>query len=163
MRWSSFVINHKNFPFISRLQKFILSLFISSKNDLLSVCTCIHIYRYTRSSWENVNLDVCFYVLIAMPLQSQESLNRPVFVLEILNRFWTLLKILNRVWTLLKIAENSEQILNITQNSEQILSIAKNSEQILNITVKIFNRLKKIITWNLFQMIFFFNVINLYI
>jgi hypothetical protein len=118
MRWSSFVINHNNFPFISRLQKFILSLFISSKNDLLSVCTCIHIYRYTRSSWENVNLDVCLYVLIAMLLQSQESLNRPVVVLEILIRVWTdsehclqfwtesghyskLLKILNRFWAFL--------------------------------------------------------------
>jgi hypothetical protein len=80
-----------NFPFISRLQKFILSLFISSKNDLLSVCTCIHIYRYTRSSWENVNLDVCYYVLIAMPLQSQEILNITEQILnitvKIVNRF----------------------------------------------------------------------------
>ena len=37
-------------------------------------------------------------------LQSQESLNGPVFVLESLNR----------VWKLLKIAEKSEQSLNIT-------------------------------------------------
>ena len=50
-----------------------------------------------------------------LTLQSQEILNRPVFVLDILksvwkfrtllkilNRFWTLLKILNRFWTLLK-------------------------------------------------------------
>ena len=37
MRWSSFVINHNNAPFTSRLQKLILSLFISSKNDLLSL------------------------------------------------------------------------------------------------------------------------------
>ena len=139
MRWSSFVINHKNFPFISRLQKFILSLFISSKNDLLSVCTCIHIYRYARSSWENVNLDVCFYVLIAMPLQSQESEQTSFCARrseseQILNiaknseNYSKLLKILNRIWALLKI---------------------------LNITVNIFNRFKKIITWNLLQMIFF--------
>ena len=52
---------------------------------------------------------------ITLTLQSQEILNRPVFVLDILksehywtllkilNRFWTLLKILNRFWTLLKI------------------------------------------------------------
>ena len=36
------------------------------------------------------------------PLQSQEILNRPVFVLEILKsvwKFWKLLKILNRFWT----------------------------------------------------------------
>jgi hypothetical protein len=82
-------------------------------------------------------------------LQSQEILNRPVFVLEILKsvwkllkilkRFWTLLKILNRFWKLLKIlnrfwtdSENSEQILNIAENSEQILNITENSEQILN-------------------------------
>jgi hypothetical protein len=63
-----------------------------------------------------------------LPLQSQEILNRPVFVLDILNiteqywKFWTLLKILNnteyywKFWTLLK-------ILNITENSEQILNI----------------------------------------
>ena len=62
-------------------------------------------------------------------LQSQEILNRPVFVLDILKsvwkfwkllkilkRFWKLLKILNRFWTLLK-------ILNIAENSEQILKI----------------------------------------
>jgi hypothetical protein len=58
-------------------------------------------------------------------LQSQEILNRPVFVLEILKsvwKFWKLLKIL-------KIAENSEQILKILN----ILKIAENSEQILNI------------------------------
>ena len=36
MRWSSFVVNHKNAPFTSRLHK-LISLFISSKNDLLSV------------------------------------------------------------------------------------------------------------------------------
>ena len=71
-------------------------------------------------------------------LQSQEILNRPVFVLDILKnvrKFWKLRKILKRFWTLLKIlkiAENSE-------NSEQILKIAENSEQILNIT-EILNR-----------------------
>ena len=56
-------------------------------------------------------------------LQSQEILNRPVFVLEIAENSEQILKI----------AENSEQILNITENSEQILNIAENSEQILNI------------------------------
>ena len=85
---------------------------------------------------------VCVCVCIVVSLQSQEILNRPVFVLDILkclrilkinknfekilNKFWKflkLLKILNRFWTLLKIAENSEQILNITENSEQILNI----------------------------------------
>jgi hypothetical protein len=54
---------------------------------------------------------------IIVSLQSQEILNRPVFVLEIL-----------------KITQNSEQILNIAENSEQILKIAENSEQILKIT-----------------------------
>ena len=82
-------------------------------------------------------------------LQSQEILNRPVFVLDILkilkitknsekilNITEQILKILNRFWTLLKIlniAENSEQILKIAENSEQILNITENSEQILNI------------------------------
>ena len=79
-------------------------------------------------------------------LQSQEILNRPVFVLDILksiwkllkilkrfwtllkilNRFWKLLKILNRFWTLLKILNRFWtllKILNITENSEQILNI----------------------------------------
>jgi hypothetical protein len=36
-------------------------------------------------------------------LQSQEILNRPVFVLDILKSVWKLLKILKRFWTLLKI------------------------------------------------------------
>ena len=65
---------------------------------------------------------------ITLTRQSQEILNRPVFVLDILNsqHYWTLLKILN-------INENSEQILNIAENSEQILNITENSEQILNI------------------------------
>jgi hypothetical protein len=53
-------------------------------------------------------------------LQSQEILNRPVFVLDILKSVWKLLK-------------NSEKILNMTENSEQILKIAENSEQILKI------------------------------
>ena len=85
-------------------------------------------------------------------IQSQEILNRQVFVLDILKsvwKFWKLLKILNRLWTdsehywkfwtnsinseqILNITEKSEQILNITQNCEQILNITENSEQILN-------------------------------
>ena len=48
-------------------------------------------------------------------LQSQEILNRPVFVLDILKSVWKLLK-------------NSEKSLNMTENSEQILKIAENSE-----------------------------------
>jgi len=63
-------------------------------------------------------------------LQSQEILNRPVFVLEILK----ILKITQNSEQILKIAENSQQILKITENSEQILNIAENSEQILSIT-----------------------------
>ena len=55
-----------------------------------------------------------------LALQSQEILNRPVFVLDILNS--------------LNITENAEQILNNTENSEQILKITEHSEQILNIT-----------------------------
>ena len=84
-------------------------------------------------------------------LQSQEILNRPVFVLDILKsvwKFWKLLKIAEncwKFWTLLKIlniAENSGQILKIAENSEhywkfwtllKILNITENSEQILNI------------------------------
>ena len=57
-------------------------------------------------------------VCLVVSLQSQEILNRPVFVLDIL-----------------KITKNFEKILNITENSEQILKILKivvNSEQILN-------------------------------
>ena len=56
-------------------------------------------------------------------LQSQEILNRPVFVLDILNRVWALLKILNIFWTLLKIRNRfwtfwtwTEQILNVTEH-----------------------------------------------
>ena len=73
-------------------------------------------------------------------IQSQEILNRPLFVLDILksvSKFWKLLKILNitenseQILKILKIAENPEQILNNTENSEQILNIAENSEQIL--------------------------------
>jgi hypothetical protein len=41
--------------------------------------------------------------------QSQEILNRPVFVLDILSRVWTF-------WTC------TEQILNITENSEHVLN-----------------------------------------
>jgi hypothetical protein len=96
-------------------------------------------------------------------LQSQEILNRPVFVLEILNRVWTLLKILNRseqslnitnnsekalnrVWTFwkfgtglnsLNITNNSEKALNITENSEKVWTVGKfwtDSQQSLNIT-----------------------------
>jgi hypothetical protein len=46
-------------------------------------------------------------------LQSQEILNRPVFVLEILKKSEHWLKILNRFWTFWALTENSEQILNI--------------------------------------------------
>jgi hypothetical protein len=72
---------------------------------------------------------VCVCVCIVVSLQSQEILNRPVFVLDILK--------------ILKITKNFEKILNITENSEQILKIAENSEQILNIfwtLLKILNR-----------------------
>ena len=79
-------------------------------------------------------------------LQSQEILNRPVFVLDILYRVWTLLniaenseQILNSFWTLLNIVENSEQILNIAENSEQILNITENSEHYWTL-LKILNR-----------------------
>ena len=57
-------------------------------------------------------------------LQSQEILNRPVFVLDILksvSKFWKLLKILN-------ITENSEQILKILKIAEQILKFWPDSE-----------------------------------
>jgi hypothetical protein len=50
-----------------------------------------------------------------LALQSQEILNRPVFVLDILKSVW-------KFW------KDSEQILNITENSEPILNIAENSE-----------------------------------
>ena len=62
-------------------------------------------------------------------LQSQEILNRPVFVLDILKnvrKFWKLRKILKRFWTLLKIlkiAENSEQILKILNRFWKLLKI----------------------------------------
>jgi hypothetical protein len=54
-------------------------------------------------------------------LQSQEILNRPVFVLDILKSVWKFWKLLN----ILNITENSEQILKI---AEQILNITENSE-----------------------------------
>ena len=54
-------------------------------------------------------------------LQSQEILNRPVFVIDIL-----------KCLKILKITKNSEKILNITENSEQILNIAENSEHYLS-------------------------------
>ena len=76
-----------------------------------------------------------------LSLQSQEILNRPVFVLDILKITKNSEKILNITENseqILKIAENSEQILNITENSEQILNIAENSEQILKILNIIF-------------------------
>ena len=57
-------------------------------------------------------------------LQSQEILNRPVFVLDILKSVWKFWKLLN----ILNITENSEQILKIAENSEQILNITENSE-----------------------------------
>jgi hypothetical protein len=61
-------------------------------------------------------------------LQSQEILNRPVFVLEILNRVWTLLKILKKS----EQSENSEQILNRVWTSLNILNIVwTESEQCL--------------------------------
>jgi hypothetical protein len=62
---------------------------LTSVNTKAKTKKIIYEFIDIRSSWENVNLDVCFYVLIAMPLQSQESLNRPVVVLEILIRVWT--------------------------------------------------------------------------
>jgi hypothetical protein len=85
-------------------------------------------------------------------LQSQEILNRPVFVLEILKsvlKFWKLLKILKRFWTdsehcwtfwtdsehcwnFWTDSENSENCWKFWTDSEQILNIAENSEQILN-------------------------------
>ena len=61
-------------------------------------------------------------------LQSQEILNRPVFVLEILKS----VKITQNSEKILNIAENSEQILKIAENSDQILKITENSEQNLN-------------------------------
>jgi hypothetical protein len=91
-------------------------------------------------------------------LQSQESLNRPVFVLDslnrvltllnmywtdseqywtdseqywtLLNRFWTLMNILNRVWTFWTW---TEQIVNITDNSKHRLNRFWTLLNILNI------------------------------
>jgi hypothetical protein len=81
----------------------------------------------------------------ALSLQSQEILNRPVFVLDILKsvwkfwkllkilkRFWTLLKMLNRFWKFWKFWTDSEHYWKFWTDSEQILNIAENSEQILN-------------------------------
>jgi hypothetical protein len=65
-----------------------------------------------------------------LALQSQEILNRPVFVLDILKSVW-------KFWT---DSENSEPILNIAENSEQILNITENSEQILNIIFLLLNQ-----------------------
>jgi hypothetical protein len=78
------------------------------------------------------------YVIVS--IQSQEILNRPVFVLEILNRVLTLLKILNRseeslnrVWTLLTILKK------LWTESEHYWQFWKSSEHSLNI-LKILNR-----------------------
>ena len=108
---------------------------------------------------------VVFYInsLIWLSLQSQEILNRPVFVLEILKsvwKFWKLLKILKRFWTLLKIlnrswtysenywkfwtdsehcwkfwtdSENSENCWKLWTDSEHCWKFWTDSEQILNI------------------------------
>ena len=86
-------------------------------------------------------------------LQSQEILNRPVFVLDILKslnidwidsehywKFWTLLKILNMGWTE---SEHSEHWLNrfwILLKILNILNITENSEHWQNIILKILNR-----------------------
>ena len=71
----------------------------------------------TKVIKQNMTIKIDNFNFNLHTLQSQEILNRPVFVLDIL-----------------KITKNSEKILNITENSEQILNIAENSEQILNIT-----------------------------
>ena len=65
-------------------------------------------------------------------LQSQEILNRPVFVLEILNRVWTLWKFwtgLNRVWTLMTILKSSEQSLNILKFLNRVWTLLKTLEK----------------------------------
>jgi hypothetical protein len=83
---------------------------------------------------------VVFYInsLIWLSLQSQEILNRPVFVLEILKsvwKFWKLLKILKRFWTLLKIlnrswtySENSENCWKFWTDSENYWKFWTDSE-----------------------------------
>ena len=77
-------------------------------------------------------------------LQSQESLNRPVFVLDSLNRVLTILNITEyseHYWTC------AEHILNITEYSEQSLNILNmdwtESEQIVNITDNSKHRLNR--------------------
>jgi len=82
-----------------------------------------------------------------LSLQSQDILNRQVFVLEILNitenseqslsRVRTLLTFLKKLWTESEHSENSEQSQNITENSEKVWTVWKfwtDSEQSLNIT-----------------------------
>ena len=77
---------------------------------------------------------VVFYInsLIWLSLQSQEILNRPVFVLEILKSVW-------KFW---KVSENSENYWKFWKDSEQILNIAEHSEQILNRFWKFWKLLK---------------------
>jgi len=83
-----------------------------------------NIYKfYCQSLWQS--------------LQSQEILNRPVFVLDILNRVWTLLKILNRFWTLFKILNRFWTLLIILKRFWTLLKILNRFWtllKILNIT-----------------------------
>ena len=57
-------------------------------------------------------------------LQSQEILNRPVFVLEILKSVWKF----EHCWKFWTDSENSEQILKITENSEHCWTDSEYSE-----------------------------------
>ena len=74
-----------------------------------------------------------------LALQSQEILNRPVFVLDILKSVWKLLKILNRFWkfwTLLKILNrfsiDSEHCWKFWTDSEHYWKFWTDSEHYLS-------------------------------
>ena len=78
-------------------------------------------------------------------LQSQEILNRPVFVLNILNRvwtFWTLLKILNRFWTLFKILNRFWTLLIILNRFWTLLKILNRFWTLLKILNRFWTLLK---------------------
>jgi hypothetical protein len=77
------------------------SSIIIVRNVCVLTSASMNVYLFVTRSW-------------SATLQSQEILNRPVFVLYILKRVWKLLKILKRFWTLLKIlkiAENENRII----------------------------------------------------
>ena len=98
---------------------------------------------------------VCVCVCIVVSLQSQEILNKPVFVLDILKsvwKFWKLLKILKRFWTLLKILNRFWTFWKLVKILNRFWTLLKMLNRFWTL-LKILNRF-----WNFFKLLKILNI-----